>query len=69
MIVKVSELIGREISIHEPTNYNQTAPRGNAIANVNVRVHADAILVNQRWRVQNGGGVASRRGVTIFFNA
>ena len=30
-------------------------------------VHADAILVNRRRRVQSGTGVAARRGVTSFF--
>ena len=31
-------------------------------------VHVDAILVYRRRRVQNGTGVAARRGVTSFFN-
>ena len=31
-------------------------------------VHADALLVNRRRRVQSGTGVAARRGVTSFFS-
>ena len=30
-------------------------------------MHADAILADRRRRVQNGIGVAARRGVTSFF--